>query len=68
MESVQKALSNDFRITENWFHENLMVLNAKKSHHMCFGISSDNDDFIFDGIKLPNSCEEKILGAITDNE
>ena len=35
---------------------------------MCFRIGSENDDFIFDGIKLPNSCKEKILGAIIDNE
>ena len=35
---------------------------------MCFGISSENDDFIFDGIKLPNSCEQKILGVIIENE
>ena len=35
---------------------------------MCFGIGSENDDFIFDGIKLPNSCEEKLLGVITDIE
>ena len=25
-------------------------------------------DFIFEGIKLPNSCKEKILGVITDND
>ena len=53
-ESVKKALSKDFRINENWFHENL-VANAKKCHYMCFGIGSENDDFILDGIKLPNS-------------
>ena len=35
---------------------------------MCFGIGSEDDDFIFDWIKLPNSCKEKILGVITDNE
>ena len=68
IESVKKALSNDFRIIENWFYENLMVLNAKKCHYMCFGIRSENDDFIFDGIKLRNSCEEKILGVIIDND
>ena len=51
-----KTLSNGFRIIENWFHQNLMVLNAKKCHYMRFGISSENDDFIFDRIKLPNSC------------
>ena len=45
-----------------------MVLNAKNCYYMCFGIGSENDVFIFDGIKWPNSCEEKILGVITDNE
>ena len=35
---------------------------------MYFGIGSENDEFIFDEIKLPNSCEEKILGVIIDNE
>ena len=35
---------------------------------MCFGIGSETDDFIFDGIKLTNSCEGKILGVIIDNE
>ena len=35
---------------------------------MCFGIGSEDDDFNFDWIKLPNSCKEKILGVITDNE
>ena len=65
IESVKKALSNDFRIIENWFHENLVVLNAKKWHYMCFEIVNENDDFIFDGIKLPNSWDEKILGAVS---
>ena len=45
-----------------------MVLNAKKCYYMCFGIGSENDDFIFDGIKLPNSYEEKMLGIVIDNE
>ena len=45
-----------------------MVLNAKKCHYMCFRIGSENDDFIFDGTKLPNSCKDKILGVIIDNE
>ena len=67
-EGIKKALSNDFRIMKNWFHKNLMALNAKKCHNMCFGTSSENDDFVLNGIKLPNSCEEKILGVIIDNE
>ena len=35
---------------------------------MCFGIGSENDDFIFDGIKSQNSCEEKILYVTIDDE
>ena len=45
-----------------------MVLKAKRCHYMCFRIDSENDDFIFDGMKLPNSCEEKISSVIGDNE
>ena len=45
-----------------------MVLNAKKYHYLCFGIGRENDDFVFIRIKLPNSCEEKMLGVIIDNE
>ena len=62
IKSVKKALSNDFRIIH------LMVLNAKKCHYMCFGICSENNEFVFHGIKLPNICEEKILGLIINND
>ena len=68
IEGVKKAISSNFRIIENWFQENIMVLNAKKWHCMCFGVGSENDDFIFIGIKLLNSCMEKILGVIIDHE
>ena len=68
IKSVKKALSNDFRIIQNSFHENLMVLNAKKCHYMCFGICSENNEFVFHGIKLPHICEEKILGLIINND
>ena len=53
IESVKKALRKDFRIIQNWFHEILIILNAKKRHYICLGIGSENNDFIFDGIKLP---------------
>ena len=68
IESIKKALSYNFRIIQNWFHANLMVLNAEKCHYLCFGTRSENDDFILDGIKLPNSYDEKILGKVIDNE
>ena len=45
-----------------------MVLNAKKCHYMCFRIGSENDDFIFDGTKLPNRYEEKISSVIIEND
>ena len=35
---------------------------------MCLGIASENDDFIFDGRKLSNSCKEKIFVEIIDND
>ena len=35
---------------------------------MYFRNSSQNDHFIFNGIKLPNSFEEKVLIIIIDNE
>ena len=34
----------------------------------CFRIGSENNDFILQGIKLPNSWKEKILDAIIDNQ
>ena len=49
------------RILELWKigYESLMVLNTKKFHYICFRIDSENDDFILEGIKLPNSCKRK---------
>ena len=65
MDKVNKALSNDFGIIGNWFHENVMVVYAKKYHYMYFGMMtcSQTDDFILNGITLLNSCEEKVLGV-----
>ena len=31
---------------------------------MCFGNCNQTDDFIFNGIKLPIKCENKILGEL----
>ena len=40
----------------------------KKCHYVYFGNGGQNDDFTFNGIKLSNNCEEKILGVIIDKE
>lgn len=34
---------------------------------MKFVNGSQNDDFLFNVIKLPNNCGEKTLGVITNN-
>ena len=33
MDNVKKALSNDFRMIENWFHEKVTLLNAKQYYY-----------------------------------
>ena len=68
MDKIKKAPTNDLRMNGNQFHKNVMVSNAKKYHNMYFGNGNQNNDFIFKGIKLPDSCEEEILGVIKDNE
>ena len=35
---------------------------------MHFGNGSQNDDFIINGIRLPNSCDEKIMGLMHVNK
>ena len=35
---------------------------------MFFGNGSQNEDFIFNGLNLTNSCGEKMFGVISDNE
>ena len=34
-DQVKTFLSSDFKIINNWFYENFMVLNPEKSHFMC---------------------------------
>ena len=36
-DQVKTFLSPDFKIINNWFYENFMVLNPEKSHIMCIG-------------------------------
>ena len=67
IESIKKALSNNFRIIQNWFMQTYGS-KCREMSLLVFGTRSENDDFILDGIKLSNSCKEKILGLIIDNE
>ena len=63
---VKEKLLYDFAIIREWFHENFMVLNSGKCHYMCMGKETENDDFIFNGMKLEKSEKEVILGITID--
>ena len=41
-DQVKTFLSSDFKIINNWFYENFMVLNPEKSHFMCIGQKIDD--------------------------
>ena len=68
LEDVKGNLLLDFQIVSDWFYENYMVLNAEKCHFMCLGKNTEEETFIFNGIVMRNSKEEKILGVIIDNK
>ena len=45
-----------------------MALNTVKSHFMCLGKDTRNETFIFKGLVMKNSKEQKILGVTIDNK
>ena len=59
LEDVKKCLSNDFDAVTKWFYENQMALNAGKCHFMCLGKDTGNETFIFKGLVIKNSKEQK---------
>ena len=66
-EIKKKILSSDFRLVNDWFYENFMVLNPEKSHFVCLG--KDNDDtetLSFNDVALKNTKEVEILGITLD--
>ena len=68
LEEVKKCLSTDFDAVTKWFYENHMALNAGKCHLMCLGKDTRNETFIFKGVVMKNSKEQKILGVTIDNK
>lgn len=64
MDKIKRAHSQHFVITENWFDGDVMVVNTKKIHYRYFGKDCKNNDFVFNEIKLSNSCGEKLLAAV----
>ena len=55
------CLRTDFDAVTKWFYENHMALNAGKCHFMCFGKDTVNDTFIFKGLVMQNSKEQKLF-------
>ena len=61
-----KNLSLDFKIINNWFYENFMVLNLEKSDFMCIGQKTDDAETLkFNNLAI-NSKEVEILGISLD--
>ena len=61
-------MSTDFDVVMKWFYENHMALNAGKCHFMCVGKDTRSETFIFEGLAMKNSKEQKILGVTKDNK
>ena len=60
-------LSSNFRVVNDWFYENFMVLNPKKSHFMRFGKDiDDNETLSFNDLALKNCKEVEIIGITLD--
>ena len=66
-DQVKTFLSSDFKIINNWFYENFMVLNPEKSHFMCIGQKIDDAETLnFNNFVIKNSKEVEILGITLD--
>ena len=61
-------MSTDFHAVTECFYENHMGLNAEKCHFMCFGKNTGSEPFIFKGLVMKNSKEQKILEVTKDNK
>ena len=53
---------------ENFIFCAVMDLNAGKCHFMCLGKDTANEIFIFKGLVMKNSKEQKILGVTINNK
>ena len=66
-DQVKTFLSSDFKIINNWFYENFMVLNPEKSQCMCIGQNIDDAETLnFNNFVIKNSKEVEILGITLD--
>ena len=66
-DEIKNILSSDFRVVNDWFYENFMVLNPEKSYFICLGKDIDGTETLrFNDLALKNSKEVEILGINLD--
>ena len=66
-DEIKNILSSDFRVVNDWFYENFMVLNPEKSYFMCLGKDIDDTETLsYNDLALKNSKEVEILGITLD--
>ena len=66
-DEVKTFLSSDFKIINNWFYENVLVLNPEKNHFMCIDQKIDDAETLnFNNLAIKNSKEVEILGITLD--
>ena len=66
-DQVKTFLSSDFKIINNRFYENFMVLYPEKCHFMCIGQKIDNAETLnLNNFVIKNSREVEILGIKLD--
>ena len=64
---VKVVLSSDFKIINNWFYENFMVLNPERSQFMFTGKETDDVETLnLNDLVINNSKEAEILGVMLD--
>ena len=66
-DQVKTFLSSDFKVINNWFYENFMVLNPEESHFMCIGQKiNDTETLNFNNFVIKNSKAVEILVITLD--
>ena len=67
-DQVKTFLSSDFKIINNWFYENFMVLNLEKSYFLCIGQKIDDAKTkrSVKNLPLPRSRKESFIIQVND--
>ena len=67
MQLINQILLSDFRTLNNWFYENVLILNPVKCHFMSIGKGPHDEDFFYyDNLTLKNTNVAEILGVTID--